>query len=162
MASFYAENAENIKQKIIFSQIKIKNIGIIKAQNVRNVRVLESKNIEEVNDLPNHARILVNGCKSRISRGKAKYQTLEFNISKEFILELYKRQNGKCAISGLEMTYIEGSGRHLKNMSIDRIDPTKGYTEDNVQLVCAQVNMMKSDMSLEELYTFCEAILKNK
>lgn len=46
------------------------------------------------------------------------------------------------------MTYIEGSGRHLKNMSIDRIDPTKGYTEDNVQLVCAQVNMMKSDMSL--------------
>jgi hypothetical protein len=60
------------------------------------------------------------------------------------------------------MTYIEGSGRHLKNMSIDRIDPTKGYTEDNVQLVCAQVNMMKSDMSLEELYTFCEAILKNK
>ena len=34
-------------------------------------------------------------------------------------------------------------------MSIDRIDPTKGYTEDNVQLVCAQVNMMKSDMSLE-------------
>lgn len=162
MASFYAENAENIKQKIIFSQIKIKNIGIIKAQNVRNVRVLESKNIwrtKEVNDLPNHARILVNGCKSRISRGKAKYQTLEFNISKEFILELYKRQNGKCAISGLEMTYIEGSGRHLKNMSID---PTKGYTEDNVQLVCAQVNMMKSDMSLEELYTFCEAILKNK
>lgn len=53
------------------------------------------------------------------------------------------------------MTYIEGSGRHLKNMSID-------HTEDNVQLVCAQVNMMKSDMSLEELYTFCEAILKNK
>ena len=27
--------------------------------------------------------------------------------------------------------------------------PTKGYTEDNVQLVWAQVNMMKSDMSLE-------------
>jgi hypothetical protein len=51
MASFYAENAENIKQKIIFSQIKIKNIGIIKAQNVRNVRVLESKNIEELKKL---------------------------------------------------------------------------------------------------------------
>lgn len=34
-----------------FSQIKIKNIGIIKAQNVRNVRVLESKNIEELKKL---------------------------------------------------------------------------------------------------------------
>lgn len=59
------------------------------------------------------------------------------------------------------MTYIQGSGRHLKNMSIDRIDPNKGYTKDNVQLVCAQVNMMKSDMSLEELYMFCEAKIKN-
>lgn len=47
-------------------------------------------------------------------------------------------------------------------MSIDRIDPNKGYTKDNVQLVCAQVNMMKSDMSLEELYMFCEAMIKNK
>lgn len=162
MASFYAENAENIKQKIIFfsdKNQKYRNYKGTECKECQSLRKQKYWRTKEVNDLPNHARILVNGCKSRISRGKAKYQTLEFNISKEFILELYKRQNGKCAISGLEMTYIEGSGRHLKNMSID---PTKGYTEDNVQLVCAQVNMMKSDMSLEELYTFCEAILKNK
>lgn len=52
MASFYAENAENIKQKIIFfSDKNQKYRGSIKAQNVRNVRVLESKNIEELKKL---------------------------------------------------------------------------------------------------------------
>ena len=47
MASFYAENVESIKQKIIFSQIEHKNIEIIKAQNVKNVKDSERKSIEE-------------------------------------------------------------------------------------------------------------------
>ena len=60
------------------------------------------------------------------------------------------------------MTYIHGSGKHTINASIDRIDPSKGYTKDNVQLVCSQVNMMKSNMEMDELYMFCENILKHK
>lgn len=80
------------------------------------------------------------------------------NLTLDFLLELYNRQNGQCAISGVTMTYITGSGRVPTNISIDRIDSDKGYEEENVQLVCRQVNIMKSELSLEELQSWCKLI----
>lgn len=53
-------------------------------------------------------------------------------------------------------------GRTFTNVSIDQINPHLGYTKENIQLVCMAVNQMKSDMSIEELYMFCEAIIKTK
>lgn len=38
-----------------------------------------------------------------------------------------------------------------------------GYTnKDNVQLVCMAVNQMKSDLTEEELFMFCNSIISNK
>lgn len=127
-------------------------------QRVRKQKYWRTK---EVEDLDNYIRILVNGCKSRMSKGKRKYQSLDFDITKEFIKELYLKQDGKCAISKIPMTYIAGSGKHITNVSIDRIDSNKGYTKDNVQLVCSQVNMMKSDLTFDELLSFCKSIVEN-
>jgi hypothetical protein len=57
------------------------------------------------------------------------------------------------------MTFIkDGSGRHDTNISIDRIDNAGGYTEDNLQLVCSAVNMMKYTMDMEDLVSWCELI----
>jgi hypothetical protein len=60
------------------------------------------------------------------------------------------------------MTSLSNTGRILTNLSIDRIDSKKGYIKDNIQFVCMAVNQMKSDLTLDELYFFCESILKNK
>lgn len=51
MVIFYAENVDNIKQKIIFSQTKIKSIEIIKELSVKNAKDLENKNIGELKKL---------------------------------------------------------------------------------------------------------------
>lgn len=83
-------------------------------------------------------------------------------LSEEFIASLYEKQDGMCALTGLKMTTVRGSGRISTNMSLDRIDSSKGYTEDNVQLVCVFANTLKSDKTLDELYYFCERILKNR
>lgn len=91
-----------------------------------------------------------------------KYRGLTIDIDYKYLYELYKKQEGKCAISGLQMTYYVGAGRNHYNISVDRIDSNCGYIKGNVQLVCAQVNMMKAEMNYEELYTFCEAIVNNK
>jgi len=48
------------------------------------------------------------------------------------------------------MTYKFYEGRVNTNVSIDRIDSTKGYSKDNVQLVCMAANQMKNDLSMEE------------
>lgn len=136
-----------------------KGVECKECQQIRKQKYWKTK---EVVNLDKFLKILLNGCKSRISRGKMSYRNLKFDLDAEFLKNLWTAQNGECAISGIPMTYIHGSGKHTTNASIDRIDPLKGYTKDNVQLVCSQVNMMKSNMEMDELYMFCENILKHK
>lgn len=77
----------------------------------------------------------------------------------DFLEELYKKQEGKCAISGETMTYQSGEGRIATNISIDQILPNKGYYPENVQLVCLNVNIIKSDQSMEELIEWCKKVV---
>lgn len=77
----------------------------------------------------------------------------------DFLMKLYENQDGKCAISGKEMTYQSGRGRIPTNISIDRIDSNFGYEVDNIQLVCIQANKMKAELNMDELQDWCAAIL---
>lgn len=94
-------------------------------------------------------------------KGRAARNGLLVNIDKKYLHYLWDKQNGKCAISGIDMTYISNQGRIPTNVSVDRIDSSKGYIIGNVQLVCMAVNQMKNDLDLKTLLTFCEAILLN-
>ena len=58
-------------------------------------------------------------------------------------LALYRAQGGRCALSGLQFDLRSvGSGKARRPFapSLDRIDSTGGYTQDNVRLVCQAVN----------------------
>lgn len=94
------------------------------------------------------------GAKDRASRNN-----IQFSLTLAFLKELWDKQKGKCAISGINMTYNLREGRVPTNVSIDKIDHTKGYTMNNIQLVCMACNQMKNDLSEEELYNFCKAIV---
>lgn len=96
------------------------------------------------------------------AKDRAKKKNLPFTITKEYLKELWDKQDGKCAISGVKMTYKQCNGRTPKNVSIDQINHKKGYIPENIQLVCMAINQMKSDLEIEELYDFCEAILETK
>lgn len=78
----------------------------------------------------------------------------------EFLCRLYEDQEGRCAISGKIMTFVTGMGMVPTNISIDRIDPLKGYEEDNVRLVCRQANTMKMLLSDNELIEWCKSIIE--
>jgi len=95
------------------------------------------------------------------AKDRAKKKNLPFSISRDFVENLWVEQEGKCAISGIEMTYTMFSGRVPTNLSIDQISPNKGYTEGNIQLVCSAINQMKNDMSEEELFMFCLRVVEN-
>lgn len=51
------------------------------------------------------------------------------------------------------------SGCNPRLISIDRIDSNKGYTVDNTVLCCYAVNLMKSDLSVDEMLWWCKAVL---
>ena len=72
---------------------------------------------------------------------------------------LWEKQDGKCALTGMQMTYKFYEGRVNTNLSVDRINSTKGYSKDNVQLVCMAANQMKNDLSMEEFINMCESVL---
>ena len=67
---------------------------------------------------------------------------------------------GKCSVSGMKMTHHrDGSGKKIAtNVSIDRINNKKGYTKNNVRLVCWCVNKMKHTMSDDELMLWVNRI----
>lgn len=88
-----------------------------------------------------------------ISRG------YDWNISIEDVWNLYEKQNGKCALSGIDIGWDE---KGLKaTASIDRIDNNKGYLTDNVQLVHKKINMMKGKLTVEEFKQFCKLVAQN-
>lgn len=51
--------------------------------------------------------------------------------------------------------------RIYTNVSIDQIMPSKGYTIDNIQLVCMAVNQLKSDLDMDTILILCSAIVDN-
>lgn len=68
------------------------------------------------------------------------------------IKELYNNQQGKCAYTGLKMKILSTTKLDPLIMSIDRIDPSKGYTKNNVCLCCLGMNYLKSAGSIKEMY----------
>lgn len=99
---------------------------------------------------------------------KNKAKDIDIQITIQDIKDLYKKQDGKCAMTGIKMTYTtqhDGkSSQHIKNkwnISVDRIDSNKGYTVDNIQLVCAIINRMKMDFSNDEFISLCDALASN-
>lgn len=84
---------------------------------------------------------------------------LMFDLRIGHLFRMFYEQNGMCAISGIPMTVAsEGSKTHPHNVSIDRIDSARGYVPGNVHLVCYQVNIMKMEMTVDQLRYWCAHI----
>ena len=91
-------------------------------------------------------------------------RNISFDVSLEFLWRLFEKQNGLCALTQLPITLlplIKNSNVNwdVISASVDRIDSTKGYTEDNVWWVHKEVNRLKNNYSVEELVSWCKLIV---
>lgn len=75
------------------------------------------------------------------------FEKLENNISKDYLISIFP-QDSLCPVFGFEMTF--GGDKNL-SPSIDRVNPNKGYTKDNVVWISYLANRMKSDVSIDDL-----------
>lgn len=93
------------------------------------------------------------------ARDRATKYNISFDLTYDYIVKLWHNQKGICALSGISMTYALQEGRVPTNVSIDKIDRTKGYIQGNIQLVCMACNQIKSDLTDLEMYNFCKKIV---
>ncbi len=67
-----------------------------------------------------------------------------------------------CPILGMPLVVHSGSsGGKPDSPSLDRIDSTRGYTKDNIQVISHRANVMKADASVDELKRFASWISTN-
>ena len=75
------------------------------------------------------------------------------------MLELMEKQNHKCALTGLELTTTWGKGEVDTNASVDRMDNDRGYTRDNIRLVCRRANTMRGTLTDEDFIRWCSLVI---
>ncbi len=92
-------------------------------------------------------------------RCRARQHKLEFGITKEYIRDLFLKQDKRCALSGVELKFHSRQLVFDGNASLDRIDSAKGYVEGNVQWVHKTANFMKQRLSDEEFIEWCGIVV---
>ena len=97
-------------------------------------------------------------CKQMLSSSKKRASALNkpHNITTDYLVSIAPKQ---CPVFGWELKY--GGGQKSKQSpSLDKIDPRKGYTRDNVQIISLLANLMKNEATPEELKLFAQWVTK--
>lgn len=76
-------------------------------------------------------------------------------------MEVFNTQNKTCALTKLPLKWATGNNSDPFNMSLDRIDNTKGYELGNVRLVLLCVNSFRMKMTDAEMLTIAKALVHN-
>ena len=88
-----------------------------------------------------------------------------FDLTPEFLWNLYQKQQGLCALTNLPIVLIckiknQNVDWDVITASLDRIDSTKPYIESNVWWVHKTINRLKNNYSLEELLSWSKLLLE--
>jgi hypothetical protein len=84
---------------------------------------------------------------SRLRESRGRKECGINTITVDDVLTLKSQQNNICIYSGRTLVWERN---HPDKASIDRIDSSKGYTPDNIQLVTHLVNQAKSNLDHDE------------
>lgn len=91
------------------------------------------------------------------SKKRAKSLGMDHDLDRLFLESIAPK---KCPVFGFDLKYGGGS-RSNESSALDRIDSTKGYTKDNVQIISFLANLMKSSASVDQQVMFANWVMKN-
>jgi hypothetical protein len=93
----------------------------------------------------------------RGANGSKGRSPIDFDITIEYVWELFLLQERKCALSGLDIWFKHTTTQGTSNTaSLDRIDSSKGYITGNVQWVHKDVNKMKNSFDQDYFIRLCK------
>jgi hypothetical protein len=97
------------------------------------------------------------------ARTRAKTKGLDYNLTLEWLLDTYEKQNHVCLLTGLPFDFSHNLSLARSfapfSPSLDRIDPKKGYTIDNVRLVVTAINLALNNFGEDTFTKVAQAYL---
>jgi len=92
---------------------------------------------------------------------RARTQGVPFDLEPDYLVGLFHQQKGLCYYSGVEMDWDSYGKGHAtsESMSVDRLDPQKGYVKGNVVLCTYLMNTTKGSRTEQEFYEICRQVL---
>lgn len=99
------------------------------------------------------AALLITDAKKR-----AKLKNIKCDITYEWIIKQIEKQNNKCLLSNKEFILSAGSPWAP---SLDRINPSKGYTKNNCRIVAWCVNVAMNNWGDKIFKEMCEGVVNN-
>lgn len=79
----------------------------------------------------------------------------------EDLMQKWHDQDGCCALTGIRMTWAKGEVLPT-SLSLDRIDWRKGYSADNIRLICHAINAFRGRMSDDLMCDMALALIAKK
>lgn len=93
----------------------------------------------------------------RRAKARAKAKGIEFSLPSASCIIIPEY----CPILNIRLEPVRGqSGGKVSSPSLDRIDCTKGYTLDNIQVISNLANTMKNCATKEQLIAFAQWVLR--
>ena len=89
------------------------------------------------------------------AKKRSKENNLPFNIDENYIKSIFPLDNN-CPIFGTK--FIRND--YYARASLDRIVPELGYVKDNIIILSNRANMIKSDCSIQELFSIIDSFRK--
>lgn len=82
------------------------------------------------------------------------------NLDVDYLVALWKNQNGKCHYTDEQLVFNRGAGKPLHDSaSLDRLDPNEGYVKDNVVWCSYLTNTMKQNLTRDEFFEILKKIV---
>lgn len=105
---------------------------------------------KQENPLKIRCQYLKAGMRDRARKKKLDYDKDFFSV--EYLMKrLSDNPYCECCNTLLDIGFKEDRKFHDNSPSMDRVDSTKGYTKDNVAILCWRCNKHKQDATSEEL-----------
>lgn len=103
-------------------------------------------------------KTILYGCRWRSSKSN----DMKFDITLDYLINLWESQHGICYYTGLPMIMAGGRGTHKaqsNSASIDKLIPQLGYIQGNIVWCCHRINTIKSNCTEQEFYAICQLII---
>ena len=80
------------------------------------------------------------------------------DINTDYLVKLFKKQKGRCALTGIKM--LPRTKSHY-SISIDRISGSRGYVKGNIRLTCKFANLARHTLPDKDFHNFMKSLIKD-